>query len=238
MSSSYCWRCVSRTSTASARPFLLSPSSSTAPVRTSTASFHTTASRYAQPAKRKGQHSGPSFREARASRVKSKGAPAKAKRLTPDERRALGRRIVLSNANALEVSGMQDMTATNVTEPGRVGQVMGLPMPLVEKLREQQTFKPTQNWNLFRRPATLIREETVEMAKLIAQISKKEGASSKTAAAMVVDGARGTGKSIHLTQAITLGLLNDWIVVSMPDGEFISSYTPPPSFSFILLQTV
>src|SRR5438034_2309205 len=146
---SFCWSCFSMF-----RPSprgLLALSSVTR-----TATLHTTIPLYAAPLKKsRSADAGPKFREARSARIKKKARREKLRPPAVGERKALRQRIVLSNTNALEVSGLQDLTVENMVDSRLRGQVLGLPVPLLDLLRAVHAFRPPQGWRLFRRPATL-----------------------------------------------------------------------------------
>jgi len=144
------------------------------------------------------------------TRVKSGKPPA------PGERKAMRKRVVLSNTNALEVQGMQAPTAENMVNPSIQNQMLGLDNDLVDSLRAIEAFKSTQGWNLFRRPATLIRKETLDMAKHIDAVA---GAEKPETVRKVLYGPRGSGKSVLLLQAKAMALLKGWLVVHIPEGN-------------------
>ena len=73
------------------------------------------------------------------------------------ERKALRKRIVLSNPNALEVEGMRDLSAENMTDSRLRGSVVGLPVSMLDQLRAVQAFQTKQGWSIFRRPGTVVR---------------------------------------------------------------------------------
>lgn len=139
------------------------------------------------------------------------------------ERRALRKRVVLSNTNALEVQGMQDFAPENLADAGRLNQVMGFNNDTVDALRANEAFKHTQGWRLFRRPATLVRKETVEMGQLV------EKAEENTAR-KVIYGDRGSGKSVLLLQALAMAHLKKWVVIHIPEAKDLvighTSYAP------------
>lgn len=137
------------------------------------------------------------------------------------ERKALRRRIVLSNTNALEVQGMADISVQSMLDEGSQGKVFGIPGPLVDQLRAVDAFKVSQGWGLFRRPGMLVRKETVEYGKLMEELSV-EG--NKKTVRRVLVGERGSGKSLMLLQAMTMAFLKKWTVVNISEGtlRFIS----------------
>lgn len=149
--------------------------------------------------------------------------------VAPGERKAYRKRIVLSNTNALEVQGLQDLTADKLVRgDGEValnsqrGRVLGLTNETVDALRALETFQPTQGWSLFRRPATLVRQETVLLADDVADITGEEKKTSR----MVLDGRRGSGKSVLLLQAQTMALLKGCVVIHLAEGqEIINAHT-------------
>lgn len=132
------------------------------------------------------------------------------------ERKALRKRVVLSNVNALEVRDMQDLTAENMIDMRLRGQVIGIPGPVVDQLRALQAFKVSQGWALFRRPGMLVRRETVEYGRMIEDLS---GESAGKVVRRVLVGERGSGKSIMVLQAMAMALLKGWIVINIPDGK-------------------
>lgn len=184
-------------------------------------------------------------------RIKKKPPPVKTGRPPAvGERKALRKRIVLSNTNALEVAGLHDLSAElvdsiagvtpkaievedpNVStendlnqllglqaavkeEADVVGRVVGLAGPTVDSLRASEAFKTTQGWNLFRRPALLIRKEGVEMSEKLVKAQDK-----KSSVRMVLDGDRGTGKSLMLLHAMATAFVKGWIVLNIPEGTY------------------
>jgi len=145
----------------------------------------------------------------RLSKSKKGEAPKRAP--APGERKALRKRIVLSNTNAFEVPGIRDWTADDIAEQSSLGTIVGLPGPTVDSLRAIEAFKATQNWSFFARPTTLVRAETLDLAKHIKNHNKK------TLRRLVI-GSRGTGKSILALQAQTMAFLNGWVVIHIPEG--------------------
>src|SRR5213078_924424 len=110
------------------------------------------------------------FRESTSAKIKKKARRERPKPPAAGERRALRKRIVLSNTNELAIPDIEDLTPLNMSDEGRVGQVLGLEGALLDQLREAKAFKPTQNWNMFRRPATLVRKETVALGVKVQEV--------------------------------------------------------------------
>ena len=135
------------------------------------------------------------------------------------ERRALRKRIVLSNTNAIEVRDMKDVDTESMIDEKLRGQVLGIPGPIIDQLRAAQAFKNTQGWGLFRRPGTLIRQETVDHGKLIESISTRD---KPQIARNIFVGEKGSGKSILILQAMTMAFLKKWIVINIPDGKLLT----------------
>ena len=127
------------------------------------------------------------------------------------------KRVVLSNTNALEVKGMQDITETNVSDTALQGKVFGIPMHIVDQLKALEAFKPTQSWSLFRRPGTLWRSETIELGRDIEAITAGNARGKVVRKIMV--GKRGSGKSVHLLQAMAMAILKGWVVINIPEGS-------------------
>lgn len=139
------------------------------------------------------------------------------------ERKAIRQRIVLSNTNALEVSGLQDWSADNCVDEATVGHVVGLSGSVVDGLRATGSFKACQGWGLFRRPACLVRRTSLEVARACGGAERE----AETVRRLVV-GARGAGKSVWLLQAQAVAFMMGWVVIHIPEG---TSIEPPPSLS-------
>lgn len=143
-----------------------------------------------------------------------KTAPVKTSRPpAPGERKAARKRIVLSNTNALEVEGMVELSEDNLLDDQHVGAMLGLPGTVVDQLRAVEAFKTNQGWSLFRRPAILVRSESIQIAQIMENAKQ-----NRETAAYVVDGARSTGKSLMLIHAMAIAFVNKWIVVNIPEG--------------------
>ena len=93
------------------------------------------------------------------------------------------------------------------------GKIFSIPDHVVDQLRALEAFKTTQSWNLFRRPHVLLRKEAVELMKrLEASVEKKE------AVKCVLTGSKLSGKSLATLQAMSYALLNNWVVIHIPEG--------------------
>jgi small subunit ribosomal protein S29 len=105
------------------------------------------------------------------------------------------------------------------------GAVMGLTDVTIDSLRGLEAFKPTQGWNLFRRPATLVRTETIDLAGDLDRITDE-----KLTVRKVLYGERGSGKSVLQIQALAIASLNNWLVVHIPEAKDLAnahtSYEP------------
>ena len=143
----------------------------------------------------------------------------RAKRPAPGERKAYRKRIVLSNTNALPIHGMEEFSVENVCKQESRGVVLAIPGDTVDQLRAVDAFKPTQAWGMFRRAGMLVRNETVEYAKLLEEL-QSEGKSSRR----VLVGERGSGKSLMALQAMTMAFLRGWTVINIPEGTVRLSF--------------
>jgi small subunit ribosomal protein S29 len=171
------------------------------------------------PAKKKMSMSGPPKKGERALRIKKKGAPVReARPPAPGERKALRKRIILSNTNALDVPGLRDLNKESMVDEKAVGQVLGVPGETVDSLRAVEAFKVGQGWGFFRRPACLVRKETVALGGLMGDTGKfsAEGQTVRR----VICGERGTGKSVLLLQAMAMAFLREWVVINFPEGQY------------------
>ena len=186
--------------------------------------FSTSSSLAANPPKKKGAVAKPAARQGKTLRLNKNKRAAAARPPAVGERRQLRKRVVLSNTNALEVQGLPDLS------PGRAksealreaeGGVVGLQNETVDALRALEAFKPTQGWSLFRRPATLVRKETVELAGDVEWIA--EAPKDGRAVRKVLYGARGSGKSVLQLQTIAMASLNKWVVIHIPEAKDLTN---------------
>lgn len=227
---SYCRGCLSRLRSplglhvpgfglTASRPGL--PATAYGSVTGTAAGFHTTTPVQANPLRKKSNSIEVSrFRQAKSAKLKKKGPVVERSRPPPPgERKALRKRIVLSNPNALEVEDMPDLSPTSMVDARLRGTVVGLPVPMLEQLRAVQAFKPKQGWSIFRRPGTVMRKESLELARLVEGIS---GAEKGRVVKRVVTGVRGAGKSVHLLQAMAMGFLKNWVVFTVPESASLS----------------
>lgn len=183
-----------------------------------TACFSTSATRFANPnMKKKALGSAPKKGTRTLNVKKGKKASADSgKRPGIGERKAQRKRIVLTNNNALEVSSLKDLDKASALDASIQGQVRGLPDPLVDSLRALEAFKTTQGWSLFRRPATLIRKETAEVASLIKEVEASEKG-KKTTVRRILTGEKMSGKSTLVLQGLSIALLRQWVVINLPE---------------------
>ncbi|KAI4739693.1 hypothetical protein E4T50_09823 [Aureobasidium sp. EXF-12298] len=228
MSGSICLRCL-------ARPAVVTLEHHSLRIATpqATAAFSTSAALEANSAVKKksvsvvkpGRGANASFSKAQGKINKGKGGARTGKPPAEGERKAMRKRVVLSNTNAVEVQGLDNFSAANIHDAALEGQVMGLSNEVIDALRATEAFKATQGWSLFRRPATLVRKETAELAKLMQDVE-----ANKSAVRRVLYGERGSGKSVLALQAKAMALLKGWIVVHIPEAKELilgnSSYTP------------
>ncbi len=185
--------------------------------------FHTSAAQYKSPLQKKKTPAGKvkevRSRQSQSARLKKKDRERP--QLPPvGERRAQRQRIVLSNTNALTVEGMQNWSKDNMLDGQCVGQVLGLDGVLLDQLRDSKAFKTTQNWNLFRRPATLIREETLLMAREMEEVKNAE---KPKIVKHLVTGERASGKSVLMLHAMSMAYMNGWLVLNVPEGNVFRS---------------
>lgn len=147
--------------------------------------------------------------------------PVKARTPGPGERKAFRKRVQLSNNNAVPVSGFGELDGEALASDESNGKVLGVPDRVVDQLRALEAFRPRQSWGLFRRPHMLVRSETVQLGKML------EGAKAdKSTLKLVVSGGKVTGKSTMLLQAMSHALLNNWVVIHIPEGSSTFNTTP------------
>jgi len=164
---------------------------------------------------------GPAFRSSlTTSKTKRRAPPIKPKPPMIGERKALRKRIVLSNTNALEVQGLQDLTVKNMVDELHIGRVLALNGELLDQLRELKAFKRTQNWKMFRKPGTLMRRESVELGRTVLDVKASNAEQKPRTVRRIIAGARNTGKSLMLVQAMSMAFLNGWVVINVAEGMF------------------
>lgn len=188
------------------------------------ACFSTTAARHANPLNRKKPTPSAPKKGVKSLNTK-KGKNASTgdvgKRPAQGERKALRKRIVLSNNNALEVASLQDLTSANVLSEANEGRVMGLPEPVIDALRDVDAFKTSQGWSFFRRPAVLMRNEAIQLAKLFKHAEDAAAAKDKKTIRRILTGERMSGKSTLLLQGLSMAFLRQWFVISLPEGMHV-----------------
>ncbi|MCJ1485071.1 37S ribosomal protein S23 mitochondrial [Schaereria dolodes] len=237
MTCSTCWRCLVKASYSFTIPVRFE-SRCLPLLRSQSRAQFTTTTRLAHPApKAKRPRQGKDvpkrgvkstfLKKAKKNMRAPKGRPP-----APGERKALRKRIVLSNTNALEVHGMQDLSAESMIDMRLRGQVIGIPGLVVDQLRAVEAFKVSQAWGLFRTPGMLMRRETVEYGKMLEDMSSEEV--GKTVRRVLV-GERGSGKSMLLLQAMSMAFIKKWAVFHIPAAQDLSNghteYCPLPSTS-------
>jgi small subunit ribosomal protein S29 len=131
----------------------------------------------------------------------------------PGERKAYRKRITLSNDNAIPVPWLTDLTPEALASAENTARVLALPEEVQDQLRAGEAFKPTQCWGMFRKPAVLVRKETVDLANRM-----QDAADKKQMLRLVVTGDKVAGKSMMLLQAMAHAHLNNWIVIHLPEG--------------------
>ncbi|KAF2993302.1 37S ribosomal protein S23 mitochondrial [Curvularia kusanoi] len=188
------------------------------------ACFSTSAARHANPnMKKKGMTAAPKKGVKTLNTKKSKGASGgdSGKRPAPGERKAQRKRIVLSNNNALEVSSLKDLSKANALSEANEGLVMGLPEPVVDALRDVEAFKTTQGWSFFRRPAVLMRKESIQLAQLLKEAEESATGAKKKTIRRIITGKRMAGKTTLLLQGLSLAFLRQWFVINIPECQDI-----------------
>ncbi|KAK3904629.1 mitochondrial ribosomal death-associated protein 3-domain-containing protein [Staphylotrichum tortipilum] len=180
-------------------------------------------------------------------KFKTDRAAERSKVPLPGERKAYRKRITLSNDNALPVPWLADLTPSSLADPANTATVMGLPDSLQDQLRASDAFKPSQSWGMFRKPAVLVRKETVDLVNRM-----QDAADKKQTLRLVVTGDKVTGKSMLLLQAMAHAYLNNWIVIHLPEGQDLTTacteYSPladtdpvqysQPVYVFKLIQAI
>lgn len=148
------------------------------------------------------------------------------------ERRLLRKNIVLSNTSAPAVplpEMMLDICGREETE----GTVFQIPDSVLDSLKALGAFKTGQHWPYFQRPSTLVRKGSVEIGKLISWINEEGIAEGeKRYARRIMDGTRGSGRSIVLAQAMNWAVQSNWVVISIPNGMPYAPSVAQSNFKF------
>lgn len=131
------------------------------------------------------------------------------------ERKKWRKRVILTNNNAIPVSGLSVMDEKNLADPESAGSVLKIPGFTVDQLRASEAFKSSQTWGMFHSPHMLVRPETVRVCGHML-----EAAAEKRTARLVVSGDKAAGKSMVLIQAMANAFLNNWVVIHIPEGAF------------------
>jgi len=138
------------------------------------------------------------------------------------ERKQIRQRIVLSNTNAPPVN-LGELTVDVFTHKPTIGSVFSFAPHDVDRLRELQAFKRTQDWKYFYRPSTVMRKESLVLGEMLKAIQEGEKGVCER---VVLAGPKGSGKSVLLLQAMSWALQWEWVVISIPNG---TRRTPSPS---------
>ncbi|KAK1754857.1 mitochondrial ribosomal death-associated protein 3-domain-containing protein [Echria macrotheca] len=193
------------------------------------APFSTSAPSLAKAETRKGVMPGGHVRSGKKMQLGKfkKNAVRQGKSPLPGERKAYRKRIQLSNSNALPVPGLEDVRPADMVDENKIGRVMSIPGLVLDQLRDVEAFKPTQYWGMFRTPSTLLRAETVDLARRM-----QNAADKKDMLRLVISGERLTGKSLLLLQSLTYAFMNDWVVIHIPEAQELTTacteYAPIP----------
>ena len=158
---------------------------------------------------------GPPKKGTKTLKIKKSGAHVSGRAPPAGDRKASRNRIVLSNTNALEVRGLEDLNAKNMGRESSKCQMFGLSVQVVDSLRAVDAFKRTQGWHMFRKPSVLWRGQSIRMAQTMANLDRHRGSEARR---LILVGEKGSGKSVLLLQATAMAFLKGWIVINLPDG--------------------
>ena len=127
----------------------------------------------------------------------------------------------------MDVQGLETLTKDNMLSAEKMGEMLALEGNIIDRLRDVKAFKTTQNWNMFRRPATLMRQESIELGNDFEAIKNEPRTIQR-----IITGDKKSGKSVLLLQAMSMAFLNNWIVINVPEAQDYtinhSSYAPVP----------
>ncbi|KAF8451519.1 mitochondrial ribosomal death-associated protein 3-domain-containing protein [Terfezia claveryi] len=163
--------------------------------------------------------SNPKAKGSTTLKIKKKGPPVKVSK--PAEvgvRRAERKRLVLANANALEVE-LPTLTAEIAKEDRADGAVFRFEGAMIDTLRTLEGFQLKQGWEFFHTPSTLVKGESVELGKLMAWVNGEDLARESRSGRRIITGPRGVGKSVLLTQAMAWAHQRNWVVLTIPNAQ-------------------
>ncbi|EHL02061.1 putative 37S ribosomal protein S23, mitochondrial [Glarea lozoyensis 74030] len=107
-----------------------------------------------------------------------------------------------------------DMLEGGEEKKSLVGNVVVLPGETVDALRAIDAFKPTQGWGLFNKPGLLIRQESVELTRALVSAEDE-----KSTLRYVIEGSKGSGKSMMLLHAQAVAVARGWVVLHFPEAQ-------------------
>ncbi|KAH6671358.1 mitochondrial ribosomal death-associated protein 3-domain-containing protein [Halenospora varia] len=229
-----CWRCLARPN--------ISPSS--ALQLTSLRSFSTTSIRGAPVVKPK-QHPGREKGLKASPRIKNKPKEKTGKPPAPGERKAVRKRIVLSNTNAIEVAEMEDLTKEMIDSGLRRAKkpMVHGEQPL-EGMVEAPVPERTEEERRMVGKVVGLQGETVDGLRAVEAFKTTQGwglfrrpglllreesvkltkdmvaaAKEKESMRLVLDGPKQTGKSMMLLQSMANAFVKGWVVINIPEAQ-------------------
>jgi small subunit ribosomal protein S29 len=165
-------------------------------------------------------------------RIKKDAPPHDSTIGTPEERKAFKTRIVLSNTNANDVPGLQDITTDNMFLTDSVGKVFKIPGAVVDSLRTIGAFKRGQGWNNYKKPSFLMTQEAWDIGQSIKQSSESGGNANSLRKVLV--GERKSGKSVLLLQTMSMAFIKGWVVINIPECKSNTPITGTDGTQYLL----
>jgi hypothetical protein len=135
----------------------------------------------------------------------------------PGERREIRQRIVLSNTNAPSVD-LPELSVGDSTLEAAVGRVFAFGARDIDRLRELDGFRRSQDWKFFHRPSTVMRKESLRLGEMLAWIQQPEEHPQTKCERLIFTGPKGSGKSVLLLQTMAWALQREWVVINIPNG--------------------
>lgn len=216
-------------------PLVLCPLPRVFPTSGAAASFTTSSALLATPPKKANPQKGGNVKNLKAiaakqrassnkfqHKRKKKDIPERKRQYLDGQRKIIKNTIVLSNTNAPAIT-LPEMAKELAGNPETENTVFEIPGSVVDKLRHIEAFKTGQHWPYFQKPGTLVRKESTEIGAMINAVNEARLNKTELHERRILDGVKGSGRSILLAQAMAWAFQSDWAVISIPNC--ISSFS-------------
>ncbi|KAH8148677.1 uncharacterized protein LAJ45_07388 [Morchella importuna] len=211
-------------------PLVLRPLPRVFPTSGAAASFTTSSTLLANPPKKANPQKGGNVKNLKAIAAKQRASsnkfqhkrkkrdiPERKRQYLDGQRKIIKNTIVLSNTNAPAIT-LPEMAKELAGNPETENTVFEIPGSVVDKLRHIEAFKTGQHWPYFQKPGTLVRKESTEIGAMINAVNEARLNKTELHERRILDGVKGSGRSILLAQAMAWAFQSDWVVISIPNS--------------------